>query len=247
MRLFTAITLPPNVKKKLLATSFQIKNLSIKGNFSSFENYHITLVFLGQVKRNDISFIKKSMDKAAAIYPPMFLNCSDVEYFKKGNSKILYYNVGGNTDILSELQNFLYQRFFMQSLCREQKEYTPHITFARQTKIDEIPPINQKIQIPAGEITLMHSTRIDGKLTYLPIYSSPFTGTITIDRIEDKIAVCESISGSMFNVRKSLLPKGISSGSKISYNGLNFSLDKKETQKSSDKIKTKFDKEIRKH
>jgi hypothetical protein len=153
--------------------------------------------------------------------------------------------VGGDTKMLERLQAFLYEGFYGKGLCKKQAGYTPHITFARQAKTDKLPEFERKIEFAAGGITLMHSTRINGRLTYIPIYHAPFTGLFTVDRIEEGIAVCELPDGTFFNAAANYLPKGVSSGSKIRYNGLKYSFDKAETGAESERIKKKFDKEKR--
>lgn len=246
MRLFTAITLPKEVKMSLNNISQQMQKQSLKGTFSDYINYHITLVFLGEVPESSIGDVKKIIDKASKLFSPMFLNSFGLGYFKKGNKKILYYNVGGNIKILSDVQSFLYDEFYVKGLCKKQSGYTPHITFARQVLVESLPEIKAKNEFASGEITLMHSTRIAGKLTYLPIYRSPFIGAFTVDRVEEGIAVCENQSGRIFNINKNFLPKGISSGTKISYNGLKFKLNKNEQKNKLDEMRAKFNKEIRK-
>ncbi len=172
MRLFTAITIPEDVKHTLYSTSLLIKKNCSGGNFSRLENYHVTLVFLGEIENSRVNDVKKIINSAATCINPFTLSCLDVGHFNKGNKKILYYNVGEDTRRLSELQLTLYKSFFNVGMCREEKSYTPHITFARQVRIEEIPKIQNNIMFKADKITLMHSTRVDGQLSYIPIFSA---------------------------------------------------------------------------
>lgn len=243
MRLFTAITLTEDIKKKLGGIGSRVKESALSGNFSRPQNYHITLVFLGEAKKEETGGIKEIMDSAAMLFPPLHLYSDHLGCFKKGNRKILYFDVGGTTDILKRLQSFLYEGFYKKGLCKKQTGYTPHITFARQAKIDRLLEVEQRIEFASGGITLMHSTRIDGRLTYVPIYHSAFNGVFTVDRIEEGVAVLESPGKTFFNANLKYLPKGISSGSKIRYNGLKCSLAKSETIDKSRKIREKFNKE----
>ena len=225
MRLFTVITLPENVKTLLHYTSMDIQERIDNGRFTHSDNYHITLVFLGDVNEQDLPTIKKCIDDSATQSIPLYLNCTVISHFQKGNRKILYYNVKGNTQALIGIQRRLYQRFYDLGLCRTQDGYTPHITFARHVKTETIPTISQNIDFASAEITLMHATRIDERLMYLPIYSAALQGTFIIDRIEHDIAVCRHDNGTFFNINISFLPKGVSSGDKIRYNGLDYNLD----------------------
>ncbi len=172
MRLFTAITFSDEIKSKLYQTTVKIKDNCASGNFSRKENYHITLVFLGDTDQNRVDDIKDIINNTAEKFTPFTLSILDVGYFKKGNRKILYYKVGEETEVLSKLEQMLYRDFFKYGMCRNQESYTPHMTFARQVKTDKIPNTNQNIKFIAEKITLMHSTRVDNVLTYIPIYSA---------------------------------------------------------------------------
>ena len=56
----------------------------------------------------------------------------------------------------------------------EEGEYRPHITLARQVKTDVPPTEVPSITFPVRHATLFESTRVDGALTYLPLYRSVF-------------------------------------------------------------------------
>ena len=246
MRLFTAITLPEEIKKKLSTYSDGVQSASISGKFSNWHNYHVTLVFLGEADEHKLPKIKEIIDDAAVLFPPLYLKCMEIGYFSRKNRKILYYNVGGATELLAKLQLYLYNGFCKNGLCRVQDSYTPHITFARQTIIDPVPEVVADIPFASGRITLMHSTRVDGKLTYLPIYESPFKGAFTIDRIEEGIAVCEGVNSLFFSIPAAKLPKEATDGSIIRYEGLKYTIDTQAATKRAHDIARKFNKEKRK-
>ena len=246
MRLFTAITLPEEIKKKLGAYSDTIKLSAESGKFSNWHNYHVTLVFLGEVHERDLPQIKEIIDDGALYSPPLYLRCTETGYFSSRNRKILYYNVGGDIELLAKLQLYLYNGFCKNGLCRTQDGYTPHITFARQVKIEPVPEVMADLPFSSGKITLMHSTRVDGRLTYLPIYESPFKGVFTVDRIEDGIAICEGHDRQFFSIPAEKLPVGAKDSSIIRYEGLKYALDAQATAKRADAIAQKFNKEKRK-
>lgn len=50
MRLFTAILFDDKVKNELYFIRNRLKDMSVKGTFTNFENFHLTLVFLGEVE-----------------------------------------------------------------------------------------------------------------------------------------------------------------------------------------------------
>jgi 2'-5' RNA ligase len=172
MRLFTAITLPSKVKRALASTTNRLKKEIDYGKFSDSSNYHITLVFMGDIDESKLPTIHKIMDDTASNFPPLCLSAEDIGYFEKRNRKILYYNVSGHLNALSKMQHYLYQNIHAEGLCRAENSYTPHITFARNVKCDNIFEVENSLPFMTGEITLMHSTRVNDRLCYLPIYLS---------------------------------------------------------------------------
>lgn len=240
MRLFTAITLPQKVKRHLAHTTKRLQKSIEYGKFSDSGNYHITLVFMGDIKEDKLPTIHKIMDETAGKFPPMFLTCEDIGFFEKRNRKILYYNVGGQLELLSKMQRHLYQNIHAAGLCRQENSYTPHITFARNVKCDNIFEVENSLPFSTGEITLMHSTRVNDKLTYLPIYKAPFNGIMTVDRLEGDIAVCEHTKELFSNIDIKYLPKDIESGSKVRYNGLDFEIDHDATKKERKRLHDRF-------
>ncbi len=241
MRLFTAIVLPDFVKEKLYASTQCIKSKVLNGNFSSADNYHITLVFLGDVNEKNIPLIKTIITETAGKSLPLYLKCLDADFFQRRYRKILYYNIGGNINTLDRIQKNLYDEFYKAKLCRKQDNFIPHITFARNVKYDDTIKTDIDISFTSGKITLMHSKRINNRLTYLPIFEKSVNGLFTIDRIEEDTAVCEYDENLFFNIKLVNLPEGVLSGSKIRYNGLEYKIDKNAMSAAKKLIRSRFD------
>ena len=82
MRIFIAINLPKNVKKELGTIAEGLKNSFPfeVGKWVSQENFHITLLFLGAVKEENLPEVIEQTKSA----------CQDIKPFKVKINKILY-------------------------------------------------------------------------------------------------------------------------------------------------------------
>ncbi|MGI6772343.1 MAG: RNA 2',3'-cyclic phosphodiesterase [Clostridiales bacterium] len=166
MRLFIAINFDTETKSRIIEVQNKLRECAT-GRFTSPENLHLTVVFLGEVE--DYRAIKLCMDKSFT--EEIELNFSGVGSFR---SDIYWIGIKENPAL-----NRLYR-----NLCRDLQEYgykadvkeifKPHITLAREVEADKA-KINidfEEFGMIANRLSLMKSERIRGKLTYTEIYST---------------------------------------------------------------------------
>lgn len=77
MRLFVAINFSKDVKNALLAAIDELKGQAVSGNFTSPDNLHLTLAFIGESER--ASAIRGAIDRCAV--PPFDLAVSREGHF----------------------------------------------------------------------------------------------------------------------------------------------------------------------
>lgn len=171
MRLFIGISLSDNIREKIGADADKLKKV-IPGRYVVEENYHITLVFIGETDQNDANVIKRAMDAAVIGQAPVDLSIGRPEYFRKPVNAILHMKVDGWKELLG-LDKRLRSALRKEGLSFDEKPFNAHITLARKARInlDELNTFpEQKYKLRVNEITLFHSMRVNGVLTYLPIY-----------------------------------------------------------------------------
>jgi len=158
MRLFIAINFNNETRTRLLSFRNELRLHSERGNFTTPENLHLTLLFLGECDDRQTTAAKQVMD--GLVFEPFDVQIDHVGCFKRTGGDIWWAGVQENTT-LSKLYH---------ALNNEKREYSPHITLGREVVTDYRP---QRIE-PFGEtinsIDLMKSERIKGKLIYTPIY-----------------------------------------------------------------------------
>ena len=180
MRLFVAMELSDTVREEAWRISRQWDDACPRGNFSRKENLHVTLRFLGECDPGKVEKIQSAVQWAALLASPFSLRLSRAGAFAKGNESVLWLGLAGETEPLRLLHDELDQALEPLGFLPE-RVYRPHLTLARQVKDVDVKelctgtlvkPVGMKVD----HITLMHSTRVDGVLTYLPLKRAPFGG-----------------------------------------------------------------------
>ncbi len=173
MRLFIGIALPDNIREKIGADASKLKKV-IPGRYVAKENYHITLVFIGETDQDGVDAIKRAMDAAVIGQVPVDLSIGRSGFFRKPENAILHMKVDGWKQLLG-MDKRLRSALRKEGISFDEKPFNAHITLARKAKInlDELNNFpGQKYKLRVNEITLFHSTRVNGVLTYLPIYKA---------------------------------------------------------------------------
>lgn len=165
LRLFIAINFNIETRSRLIALREELHSRSQHGNFTSDENLHLTLAFIGEVSPKKIDKIKAIMDTVT--FEPFPVTVERLGTFSRGT---LWW-AGLRED--KPLLNLQYEVAYKLALCgfeMDGRDYHPHITLGREVMTDTAP----WQVLPFGEtvtnIELMKSERIGGKLTYTAIY-----------------------------------------------------------------------------
>ncbi len=173
MRLFIAITFDEKIRRKLLQTQTGLKEHSLRGNFTRYDNLHLTLVFLGEVAPGRVDLIRKAMDRAASA--PFGLCIKGVGCFRRDRGAILWAGIERNK-ALTELHGQLRAQIVLAGFPVEERQFKPHLTLAREARLrdgfdmDAFSRGMEPIHTEVSKISLMKSERIDGRLTYTEIY-----------------------------------------------------------------------------
>lgn len=168
-RIFIAINLPENIKKKLV--DYQSKWPELPIRWTKKENLHITLIFLGYLNDEEILKICKITKEVASRNQSFSVNLNKIYYGppKKMPPRMVWVE-GEKSEQLGKLQSDLENSLLMASDTRlrekEQRPYTPHITLGRirqwefrQIEPEERPIVDEEISLsfPVNSIEVMES------------------------------------------------------------------------------------------
>lgn len=174
MRLFIAINFPDGIKDSLLDTIRQLKHNCINGNFTRYDNLHLTIAFLGEIPPSKIGKIKACMDSVS--FSPFELTLSGIGRFKRTGGDIYWYGID-RCAALNKIHEQLCGNLRSNGFEIEARKFSPHLTLGRQVipadqfDINAFSSSAPILSTNVVSFSLMKSERINGKLTYTELYS----------------------------------------------------------------------------
>ncbi len=145
MRLFISINFDEDAKSRMLAVQRRLRQKGQgRGRFTSPDNLHLTLAFLGEQPEESVPVIKEIMSTIAV--PQMTLRFSDVGCFRQGSGRRgsdrrgseLWW-IGTESDpALISLQKDLVRKLRAAGFSVDGKKFVPHITLAREMDIGRL-------------------------------------------------------------------------------------------------------------
>lgn len=171
----------PQVIKKLKVHA-DLHGLDVR--WTPMDNYHVTLVFLGNTREDKIPDIKRLLDESAAHRAPFQLKITDIGAFPdEFKSRVLWFGVQ-NSKALRALQEDLSQKLLGNHESADVSAYSPHLTIARlrnphKTK-DMVSPFTRKKigKVSVSEIVLYESVGSVPYPVYKALYKVPLTGSL---------------------------------------------------------------------
>ena len=166
IRLFVAVNFNPDTRSQLISLQYELRDRSLRGNFTLQENLHLTLVFIGEVSPKKIDKIKAILETVTL--EPFEVSVERLGTFSRGT---LWWAGLCEDEPLMLLQREIEHKLVLCGFETDGRKYTPHVTLGREVVTEAAP---WKIK-PFGEtvtsIDLMKSERINGKLTYTAIHT----------------------------------------------------------------------------
>lgn len=179
MRLFIGLKPQGAVLDELLDNIADLKNESVSGSFTDEENLHITLAFLGEIRREDLPYVKEAMIRAVSDFDegPLRITLGGFGSFNRRGRGRLYFRETEDNERLNLLQRNLEREIRNQGFYLEKRKFMAHITIARNCTVyddfdyewfcDGI--FSESCSI--GEMILFESQSAGGRQIYTPIYS----------------------------------------------------------------------------
>ena len=172
MRTFIAIEFPEEIKDALLLSTEAASIHFSHANLSRRENYHLTLAFLGEIPPSRVKDITAAMDGCGFV--PFPFTVGKAGRFRRDGGDTVWRRVDA-PDELYRLQAALTNGLAARGFRLEERDFKPHVTVAREVTLKEGTAFRDvdfgsPVTFTAKGLTLMRSDRINGKLTYTPIY-----------------------------------------------------------------------------
>ena len=173
MRLFIAVNFPEEIRQELFEVSTKLMRQADAGRIVALENYHLTLVFIGETER--VAEIKEAMATTChrELTEPLQIILSGIGSFRgnKGKGHTWWVGVEENAG-LTRLANRLADELRALGFSIEKRAYKPHITIGRAVVTSR--PISLQLpdlELTASTISLMRSDFKNGKPVYRELFS----------------------------------------------------------------------------
>ena len=136
MRLFIAVPVEERTQNLLEEKLDKAQSdLDFDLKWVSGENLHLTLKFLGDTEEEKIDDIKEAVKNTCSNYERFNIYYDHFGAFPSTDyPKVLYFGLNENKNILINLQNELENRLHDKGFKKEDRDYEPHLTFARTRK-----------------------------------------------------------------------------------------------------------------
>ena len=183
LRAFVAIKLPREFAGEVADTARQLRAV-MPGRYLPRENYHVTLVFLGDISVSQIDDIVGCMESAGAFAfrdieefsnagDPILLMPDGIGKFGRANNATLWLGLQ-KTPTMMNLAACLRENLSEAGIDFDGKSFLPHITIARRVQIPnaELPPIIFPEPAGAASIVLYKSTLSKEGASYEPLHET---------------------------------------------------------------------------
>ncbi len=175
MRTFLAVQLPNDLKEKLMQIIRQLGPYRLQGHFSTEENLHLTLEFIGETTK--IAAIKQAMQQIEQ--SSFSIQPSSLGTFHREGKEILWVGFQKSKE-LTLLQQTLCKKLKEQGFSLQERRFVPHLTLGRELVFSDFfsigsfsektaRPLLENCSVPIEKISLMKSERKNGKLVYTEI------------------------------------------------------------------------------
>ena len=164
MRLFIAIEFDEKILQALTNLQFEWKILGVRGNFTSVQNLHLTLAFIGEYGNHNA--VLEAMNSVS--FAPFIINLDGIGTFRD----IFWAGISEN-DVLSKYVRQLRRALAEHAIPYDRKKFSPHITLVRRAEFNR--SIEELLKNPpAGEmeiksVSLMSSTRGKSGMIYTKV------------------------------------------------------------------------------
>lgn len=139
IRTFIAVDVANSVKSRLedLRETLAAEGTDVR--WSPTENYHLTLLFLGEILRNEIVDVCRVVTARAKKHKPFSLTFAGLGGFPNNRRpKVLWAGVTDGLEPLRALHADLEEGLLqLGTYRREDRGYTPHLTLGRLTKSEK--------------------------------------------------------------------------------------------------------------
>ncbi|MFH5882188.1 RNA 2',3'-cyclic phosphodiesterase [Liberiplasma polymorphum] len=175
MRVFIGIGFDESVKKYLLETQEYLKTTFYQAKFTHYDNFHITLKYIGLITHHELDSLYQIVNSISKTYKAFNIKIGDLGSYNIRGKQLFWIDVTEGKKALQKLYNKVEQALVFEEFKADQRKYNPHVTIAREVVLNNhlntskrLPVYKEPINV--NKITIFESHRVNGLLTYTPLY-----------------------------------------------------------------------------
>jgi len=177
-RIFIAINIPDEVKRILLSHKKRWRNLRVR--WTSFDNMHITLEFLGNLDRKGLEAVLQAAEKVVSEIEPFIVYVDRIVLGPNITHPRMFWATIRVERNITKLKRLIGQNLESLGFELEKREFRPHITLARakgnQLKGKQTNIILNDIEFEVRSMEIMQSQLHPGGARYKVVESFRFGG-----------------------------------------------------------------------
>lgn len=177
-RTFVCIEIPDSIRERIGALQQSLKKTGGQASWVKPANIHLTLKFLGDVRRARIDDLKAGLGRAAAGIGPVEIEVGGAGCFPSPRSpRVLWVGLASLPGELTRLHKRIEDELEREGFPRESKRFSPHLTIARLRSPQNGGELADRLiaegfaveQFAANEVILMQSQLSPGGSIYTPL------------------------------------------------------------------------------
>ena len=177
MRVFIAVELSESIRTTLVQIQGKLRGTGDKIKWVDPSLIHLTLKFLGEIKKEKLEAVIEVTQKIARKFSPFFMEVKGVGAFPPVSSpRVIWLGVDRGSTTLQKLASELENHLAKDGFSKEKKKWTPHLTLGRVKSLVEPQKLSGLIlgekEVVAGEMEVKEISVIESRLTPTgPIYT----------------------------------------------------------------------------
>lgn len=135
IRSFLAFELSPEMKRKVEGVYENVRTSRLEVRWVRPEGIHITLVFMGDVKEENIAAIGNELGKVCSEFAPFQASLKGMGCFPScRNPRVIWIGLEGEVERMSSFRDDLQKRLVPFGVKAEKRRFNPHLTLGRFKK-----------------------------------------------------------------------------------------------------------------
>jgi len=187
IRSFLAFELPVDIKKTAIRVAGEIRDSGLDVRWVKAENIHLTMVFLGNVKAEEIEGIEEEVRNVCPGYGSFDIALKGMGCFpNRRRPRVLWVSLDGDIERMSHFRDDLQRALKAFGIKEEKRPFKPHLTLGRfrstrkmGSRLEELLSEYAALESPAeslNELYLFKSDLKPGGAVYTKLKSWPLSG-----------------------------------------------------------------------